>query len=249
MSARGVLLVTGGSRGIGAATARAAARAGYAVCVNYARDAAAAARVVADIEQAGGRAVAVAGDVAVEADVLGMFEAAAALGPLTGLVNNAGISGPIGRVADVTAETLDRVFRINVLGAFLCAREAVRRMSTRRGGGGGVIVNVSSGAATRGSPGEFVWYAASKGAIDSLTIGLAKEVAGEGIRVVGIAPGLTETDIHAAAGEPGRVARMVSLVPLGRAATPEEVAGQILFLLSDAAAYCHGGTLRATGGL
>ena len=246
---RGVLLVTGAGRGIGAATARQAAAAGYSVCVNYARDAAAAAGVVAAIEATGGRAVAVQGDVAVEADVLRVFEAAAALGPLAGLVNNAGICGPIGRVADVSAETLEAVFRINILGAFLCAREAVRRLSTARGGPGGVIVNISSGAASRGSAGEFVWYAASKGAIDSLTIGLAKEVAGEGIRVVGLAPGLTDTDIHAAAGEPGRVARMVSMVPLGRAASPEEVAGQVMFLLSDAAAYCHGGTLRATGGL
>ncbi|MCC7273537.1 MAG: SDR family oxidoreductase [Alphaproteobacteria bacterium] len=247
---RGALLVTGGGRGIGAATARAAARAGWTVCIGYAGNHAAAARVVADITDAGGRAEAVQGDVAVEADVLRVFdECERRLGPLGGLVNNAGITGPIGRVADVSAATLDAVFRTNVLGAFLCAREAVRRMSTARGGRGGVIVNVSSGAATRGSANEFVWYAASKGAVDSLTVGLAREVAGEGIRVLGIAPGLTETELHAAAGEPGRVARMQGLVPLGRAASAEEVAGQILFLLSDAAAYCHGATLRATGGL
>jgi len=244
-----VLVVTGAGRGIGAAVARAAAAKGWAVAVNYASDHTAAAGVVDAIRAGGGTAEAVQGDVSREADLVALFRAADAMGRVAGLVNNAGITGPIGRVADVAAETLERVFAINVTGAFLAAREAVRRMSTRRGGAGGVIVNISSGAAGRGSAGEFVWYAASKGAIDSLTVGLAKEVAGEGIRVVGLAPGLTLTDLHAAAGEPDRPARMRAMVPLGRAATPEEVAGQVLFLLSEDAAYTHGATLRATGGL
>ncbi|MGE0719907.1 MAG: SDR family oxidoreductase [Alphaproteobacteria bacterium] len=248
--ARKILVVTGGGRGIGAATAVAAARAGWDVCIGFAGNHEAAEAVVGRVAAAGGRAMSVAGDVSVEADVIRLFdECAARLGSPAGLVNNAGITGRIGKVADVSAETLDQVFRVNVLGAFLVAREAIRRMSTARGGAGGVIVNISSGAATRGSANEFVWYAASKGAIDTMTLGLAREVAGEGIRVLGIAPGLTETELHAAAGEPGRVARMSSLVPLGRAASAEEIAGQIVFLLSDAAAYCHGATLRATGGL
>ncbi|MGE0725007.1 MAG: SDR family oxidoreductase [Alphaproteobacteria bacterium] len=244
------LMVTGASRGIGAAIARRAAADGWAVCVNYASDRAAAEGVVAEIEKAGGRAAAIQGDVGIEKECERLFaESDRRLGPLGALVNNAGISGPNSRIADVSGATLDAVFRTNVTGAFLAAREAVRRLSTARGGAGGVIVNISSGAATRGSPGEFVWYAASKGAIDSLTIGLAKEVAREGIRVVGLAPGLTATDFHARAGEPDRVNRMLPMVPLGRVATVEEVAGQVMFLLSDAAAYCHGSTLRAAGGL
>jgi NAD(P)-dependent dehydrogenase (short-subunit alcohol dehydrogenase family) len=245
----GILVVTGGSRGIGAATCRLAGRRGYAVAVNYKRDAAAAAAVVADIEQAGGKAVAIQGDVAREADVERLFaEVDARLGRMTHLVNNAGIVGRAQRLDAVDAATLRSVFDLNILGAFLCARAAVRRMSTLHGGAGGAIVNLSSAAATLGSPGEFIWYAASKGAIDTLTIGLAKEVAREGIRVNAVAPGLILTEIHAASGEPGRVDRLTPMIPAGRAGTPDEVAQTILFLLSDQAAYVTGAVLRVSGG-
>jgi NAD(P)-dependent dehydrogenase (short-subunit alcohol dehydrogenase family) len=244
-----VLIVTGGSRGIGAATCRLAGRSGYAVAVNYHRDAAAASGVVADIEKAGGKAVAIQGDVAREADIERLFaEADARLGRVTHLVNNAGITGRGRRLDAVDAATLKAVFDLNILGAFLCAREAVRRMSTSHGGPGGVIVNLSSAAATLGSPGEFTWYAASKAAIDTMTIGLSKEVAGEGIRVNAVAPGLIQTDIHAASGEPGRVDRLTPLVPVGRVGMAEEVADSILFLLSDSAAYITGAILRVSGG-
>ena len=244
-----VAIVTGASRGIGAATARLAAARGYAVAVNYHHSPEAAADVVRSIEAAGGRALAVGGDVGVEADVLRLFETAErALGPVAALVNNAGIIGPSGRVEALAADTLEAVMRINVVGAFLCAREAVKRMSTAKGGRGGAIVNVSSGAATLGSPGEFVHYAASKGAVDTLTLGLAKEVAREGIRVNAVAPGMVLTDIHRQAGDPGRVERITPTVPMGRAATPEEIAETILFLLSDAASYVTGAILRVAGG-
>jgi len=244
-----VLLVTGGSRGIGAATCRLAARSGYAVAVNYQRDEAAAARIVAEIEKGGGRAVAIQADVAEEAAVERLFdEAERRLGRLTHLVNNAGIVGSGSRLDAVDAATLRAVFDINILGAFLCARAAVRRISTKHGGAGGAIVNLSSAAATLGSPGEFTWYAASKGAIDTLTIGLAKEVAGEGIRVNAVAPGMIMTEIHAASGDPGRIERIRPTIPMARIAEPEEIAETILFLLSDAASYVTGAVLRAAGG-
>jgi NAD(P)-dependent dehydrogenase (short-subunit alcohol dehydrogenase family) len=193
--------------------------------------------------------VALVGDVAKEDDVLGLFaEVDRRFGRLDALVNNAGVVGRSGRLEDLAAEDLRRVFEINAIGSFLCAREAVKRMSTSRGGRGGAIVNVSSGAATLGSPGEFIHYAASKGAIDTLTLGLAKEVARESIRVNAVAPGLVETEMHAASGDPGRVGRILPTVPMARAGTAAEIAGPILFLLSDAAAYMTGAIVRVAGG-
>lgn len=244
-----MVIVTGASRGIGAAVARLAGRRGYKVAVNYNSNAAAAASVVRDIEADGGRAAAVRADVASEAEIARLFdEATAALGPVTALVNNAGITGGSGLFVDLPTETLENVVRLNVVGAALCAREAVRRMSTARGGKGGAIVNISSIAAMLGGPGEYVHYAASKGAIDSLTIGLGKEVARDGIRVNAVAPGLIDTEIHAASGDPGRVDRIVPTVPMGRIGTAEEVAEAVLYLLSDAASYVTGTVLRVTGG-
>ena len=244
-----VLLVTGGSRGIGAAVARLAAERGYAVCVNYRANADAAAAVVAGITRAGGRAIAVQGDVAREADVLRVFERAqSALGPLDALVNNAAILEPQAVLADMDLARLERVFGTNLLGAFLCAREAVRRLSTRLGGPGGAIVNVSSVAARIGSPGEYVDYAATKGALDTLTVGLAREVAIEGIRVNGVRPGFIYTDIHAAGGEPGRVDRVKSSIPMQRGGQPEEVAAAVLWLLSDEASFTTGAILDVAGG-
>lgn len=245
---RGVLIVTGGGRGIGAATARLAAGSGYAVCVNYLRDVSSAAAVVKDIEAAGSRALAVQGNVALEGDVLRLFEAAAALGPLTALVNNAGILERQTRLDEMDAARFERVFATNITGSFLCAREAVRRMSTRHGGKGGAIVNVSSMAARLGAPGEYVDYAASKGAIDSLTTGLAREVAEEGIRVNAVRPGVIYTDIHASGGEPARVERMKSAVPMKRGGRPEEVARAILWLLSDESSYSTGTFIDVSGG-
>ena len=244
-----VAIVTGAGRGIGAATAILAASRGYAVCVNYRRSADDARDVVKAIVDAGGRAVAVAADVAVEEDVVRLFETAAReLGPVTALVNNAGILERQMRVEDMDAARLRRVLDVNVVGSFLCAREAVKRMSTRHGGMGGAIVNVSSGAARWGSPDEYVDYAASKGAIDTMTIGLSKEVAAEGIRVNAVRPGLVITGIHAAGGEPGRVERMKSSVPLGRGGMPEEVATAILWLLSDEASFTTGAIIDVSGG-
>jgi len=244
-----ILLVTGGSRGIGAATARLAAARGYAVCLSYLSNAAAAAGVVADIERAGGQAIALAADVASQADVLRLFETVdARLGRLTALVNNAGILERQTTLLDIDAGRLQRVLATNVIGAFLCAREAVRRMSTKLGGAGGAIVNVSSMASKLGSPGEYVDYAASKGAIDSMTIGLAREVAAEGIRVNAVRPGVIYTDIHASGGEPGRVDRIKSAVPMRRGGTADEVARAILWLLSEEASYSTGAFIDVSGG-
>jgi NAD(P)-dependent dehydrogenase (short-subunit alcohol dehydrogenase family) len=244
-----VLLVTGASRGIGAATAVLAAERGYDVCVNYHRNRAAADRVVARIESLARRAVAVQADVGVEADVVRLFEACdRALGPVSALVNNAGILETQMRVEAMDAGRLRRVFDTNVIGSFLCAREAVRRMSTARGGRGGAIVNVSSGASRLGSPGEYVDYAATKGAIDTMTIGLAREVAEEGIRVNAVRAGFIYTEIHASGGEPNRVERVKAFVPMKRGGTAEEVAQAIVWLLSDDASYTTGAFIDVTGG-
>jgi len=249
MSAQKVLIVTGAGRGIGAAAARLAAQRCYAVCVNYRRDRGAAEGVVADIRRDGGQAIAVSADVAVEADVLRLFDTAAAeLGAVDALVNNAGILERQMRLEDMDPQRMRRIFDTNVVGAFLCAREAVRRMSPRRGGRGGAIVNVSSIAARLGAPGEYIDYAASKGALDTLTIGLSKEAAADGIRVNAVRPGMIYTDMHASGGEPGRVDRLAPSIPLGRGGTVDEVAGAILWLLSDEAAYTTGSFIDIAGG-
>jgi len=249
MSEARVLLITGSSRGIGAATARLAAARGYAVCVNYLRDRSAAEAVVQDIRNDGGRAIAVAGDVASEPDVLRLFaETDRSLGRLDALVNNAGIVARKARVDAIDAARLERMFATNVIGSFLCAREAIRRMSTRHGGKGGAIVNVSSAAARVGSPAEWVDYAASKGAIDTMTLGLAKELAEDGIRVNCVRPGFVNTGIHAGAGEPNRIERLRAGIPMKRGGEPEEVAHAILWLLSDEASYSTGAILDVTGG-
>jgi NAD(P)-dependent dehydrogenase (short-subunit alcohol dehydrogenase family) len=243
-----VLIVTGGSRGIGRATALQAGVAGYHVVVNYVANAAAAETVVDSITQAGGRALAVQGDVGREADVVALFAAADALGPLVGLVNNAGIVDQSARLVDISAERITRMMNANVVGSLLCAREAVKRMSTRHGGQGGVIVNVSSRAAVLGGPNWYVDYAASKGAIDSFTRGLSLEVADEGVRVVGVRPGIIDTEIHASGGDPDRVARLAASLPMKRAGTAQEVADAILWLLSDKASYVTGTTIDVSGG-
>ena len=244
-----VMLVTGGSRGIGAATARLAASRGYAVAINYLGNRVAAEEVVSGIRANGGEALSVQADVAVEEDIVRMFqEVDRALGPLHALVNNAGILERQARVDEMDAARLMRIFATNVTGSFICAREAVKRMSTRHGGSGGAIVNLSSIAARLGAPGEYVDYAASKGAIDTLTVGLAKEVAGEGIRVNGVRPGVIYTEIHASGGEPGRVDRIKDAVPMKRGGDPEEVAQAILWLLSDEASYVTGTFVDVTGG-
>lgn len=245
----GTLIVTGASRGIGAAVAKLAGERGYAVAVNFSTGEGDARKVVEEIVSRGGRAVAIEADVAREEDVVRMFETAEQkLGPIKALVNNAGVTGGFARVEDVSAAAIDRVFAVNVTGSMLCAREAVRRMSTRRGGTGGAIVNISSRAAHTGAAGEWVHYAASKGAIDSFTIGLAREVATEGIRVNAVAPGLIETGLHAANGEPGRLQRLMPSIPMQRAGRPEEVAEAVLWLLSPAASYTTGAILEVGGG-
>ena len=245
-----VLLVTGGSRGIGEATACLAAADGYDVCISYRQDRAAADNVVRSIEQQGRKAIAIVADMASEADILRLFdEVDRQLSPLTAFVNNAGILEQQMRVADMSLARLNRVFSVNVIGSFLCAREAVKRMSTRHGGNGGGIVNISSGAAISGSSGEYVDYAASKGAIDTMTIGLAKEVAKEGIRVNAVRPAFIYTDIHASGGEPNRVDRVKALVPLQRGGQPEEVAQAVLWLLSDKSSFTTGSFINVTGGV
>lgn len=245
----GVLLVTGGSRGIGAAVALQAARGGWKVCVNYQGNKARADAVVAEIRAGNGAAFAVQADVAIEAEVAALYAAIdQEYGPVTGLVNNAGITGPASRFDSLSADDLRRVVDINVIGAVTVAREAVKRMSTLHGGVGGAIVNVSSIAAVIGGGGEWVHYALTKGAIDTMTIGLAREVAGEGIRVNAVAPGLIETEIHAAAGQGDRLARLGPTVPMKRVGSAEEVAETIVWLLSPAASYVTGAVLPVTGG-
>jgi len=244
-----VLLVTGGSRGIGAAACLAAARHGWRVAVNYASNEEAANAVVSEIMKAGGDAIAIKGDVGNAADIVSMFEAVDRhFGRLDGLVNNAGIVDYIARVDEMSAERLERMMRINVTGSILCAGEAVRRMSTRYGGQGGAIVNISSMAAVIGGPAQYVDYAASKAAIDTLTIGLSKEVAAEGIRVNAIRPGIIETDIHASGGQPDRAKVMASSIPMKRAGQAEEVADAIVYLLSPSASYITGAILNVSGG-
>jgi len=248
VSEHGVCVITGGSRGIGAATARLAATRGYDVAITYRERADEAAAVVRDVEAAGRRALAVRGDIGVESDVVRAFEAADALGPLALLVNNAGIVGSVGRLEDVDASMLETLVRTNVVGAFLAAREAVRRMSTRRGGRGGSIVNVSSGASQLGSPNVWIHYAATKGAMDTMTIGLAKEVAGEGIRVNTVRPGIIDTEIHATR-PPGQLETMRKMIPMQRVGTADEVAATILWLASDEASYVTAALLDVRGGI
>jgi NAD(P)-dependent dehydrogenase (short-subunit alcohol dehydrogenase family) len=244
-----IILITGAGRGIGAACALLAARQGYRVGVNYKSDAAAAAAVVAAIEQAGGSALALQADIAEEAEVERMFaQLDARFGRLDALINNAGVLSRQMRVDQMDAARINRIMATNVTGSFLCAREAVRRMSTRHGGVGGAIVNISSRAAVLGSAGEYVDYAASKAALDALTIGLSKEVAAEGIRVNGVRPGLIDTGMHASGGEPGRIARLQSSVPMQRGGQPDEVAQAALWLLSDAASYSSGTFIDVSGG-
>ena len=243
------ILITGGSRGIGRATAILAARRGWSVAIGYARDAAAAAETLAAIEAAGAAGLALRADVAVEAELVALFDAAAArFGGLDGVVNNAAIVAPAACLADMTAERLRRSFEVDVLGAYLCAREAARRLSRDRGGRGGALVNVSSAAARLGAPFEYVDYAGAKGAMDTLTIGLARELGPQGVRVNAVRPGLIETEIHASGGRPDRAARLGRETPLGRAGRAEEVAEAILWLLSDAASYVTGALLDVAAG-
>ena len=244
----GVAIVTGGDRGIGAAVVRAVAAAGWTVCLTYHSNKEAAAAVCDEVRAAGGVAEAVQADVAVEADVRAVFTAADALGPVTALVANAGIVAETARVDEMDAARIQRLFSVNVLGPFLCCGEAVRRMSTRYGGSGGAIVLMSSSSSRSGSPGTYVDYAASNGALDTLGTGLAKEVVGEGIRVNTVRPGVIDTDIHADSGRPDRVDDVGESLPMGRAGQPEEVAAAVLWLLDDAASYVTGSVLDVTGG-
>jgi NAD(P)-dependent dehydrogenase (short-subunit alcohol dehydrogenase family) len=245
----GTVLITGGSRGIGAACAIGCARGGWDVAVNYTRDAAAAERVAREVRALGRCALHVQADVADESAILAMFARLdAEMPPLAGLVNNAGVVDAIARVDQTTVQRLERMFRINVIGAFVCAREAIKRMSTKHGGAGGAIVNLSSVAAKLGGPGWYVDYAASKGAIDTFTVGLAREVALEGIRVNAVRPGIIDTDIHASGGQPDRAHQSAALIPMQRPGTAEEVANAIVWLLSDEARYTTGAILDVSGG-
>ena len=248
MTKKGVALITGGSRGIGAAISIAAAKRGYAVAILYRDRDKDANAVVSGIEKDGGRAIAIRADISDETAIVDAFKQADALGPLTLLVNNAGITGPMARVADIDAATVDNVMRINVTAPFVCAREAVRRMSTARGGKGGSIVNISSGASQMGSGGTWIHYAASKGAIDTFTVGLAREVAAEGIRVTGVRAGMIDTEIHAARA-PELTAKMVAGIPLGRIGKPEEIANTVLWLASDEASFVTGALMDVRGGM
>jgi len=244
-----VIVITGGSRGIGAATARLAATHGYAVCVNYLKNQSAADAIVNEIKSKGGHAISIAANVALEADVANLFKMVdKQLGAVTALVNNAGILETQMRIESMDAARLNRIFATNIVGYFLCAREGIKRMSTQYGGSGGAIVNVSSAASRLGSPGEYVDYAASKGAVDTLTIGLSKEVADEGIRVNAVRPGFIYTDIHASGGEPGRVDRIKDSIPMKRGGHPEEVANAVMWLLSDEASYITGTFIDLSGG-
>jgi NAD(P)-dependent dehydrogenase (short-subunit alcohol dehydrogenase family) len=243
-----VAIITGGSRGIGRATAIAAAARGFRICVGYASNEAAARQVVSAIEAKNGKAIAVKCDVSRESDILAMFKAADEFGTLGALINNAGIVGRTSRVDEMSAERISQMMAVNVTGSILCAREAVKRMSTRHGGKGGVIVNLSSVAAKLGSPNTYVDYAASKGAIDSFTIGLGHEVASEGIRVAAIRPGLIDTDIHASGGEPDRAHKLSHMVPMKRVGTADEIANAIVWLMSDEASYVTSAILDVSGG-
>lgn len=243
------LIVTGGSRGIGAAISRLAGSRGYSVAVNFKSDEGAALGIVEEIRSSGGSAVAIRGDIALERDIIRLFhQAEEKLGPICGLVNNAGVTGGFSRVEALDAKDLAEVLTANIAGTILCAREAVKRMSTRHGGRGGVIVNISSLAARTGSAGEWVHYATSKGAVNTFTIGLAREVAAEGIRVNAVAPGLIATDIHASNGAPDRLEQLRPTIPLGRPGLPTEIAEGVLWLLSDAASYTTGTILEIGGG-
>ena len=243
-----VVIITGGSRGIGRAAALAAAARGFRVVVGYASNQKAADEVVGQIQAKNGKAIAVRCDVGVEVDIMALFKAADAFGTLGALVNNAGIVGATARVDQMSAERIQRIMTVNITGSILCAREAVKRMSTRHGGKGGVIVNISSVAAKLGSPNTYVDYAASKGAIDSFTVGLGQEVAAEGIRVAAIRPGLIDTEIHASGGEPDRAHRLAPTVPMKRIGTAGEIANAILWLISDEASYVTGAILDVSGG-
>lgn len=249
MKQPGVMIVTGGARGIGAATAILGAQRGYAICINFLQSREKSETMVKTIVNSGGKAIAVQADVSAEADVVRLFETTdRRLGRVTALVNNAGVVDRHARVESMDAPRLQRMFAVNVVGAFLCAREAIRRMSNRHGGAGGAIVNVSSAAARLGSPGEYVDYAAAKGAIDTMTIGLAKELAADGIRVNAVRPGFVHTGIHASGGEPNRIERLRGAIPMQRGGEPEEVARAILWLLSDEASYSTGAILDVSGG-
>ena len=244
----GVCIITGGSRGIGAACVRQAAKAGYKICFSYVANERAAKETVSAVEEDGGSAIAVQADIGNEADIVRLFEAADALGPLAALINNAGKVDVTARVEDYSCERLERMFSVNVIGSILCSREAVKRMSTKHGGKGGSIVNISSAASYLASPGQYVDYAASKAAIDTFTKGLALEVADDDIRVNAVRPGLIYTDLHASGGEPGRVERLEHMVPMKRGGTPDEIATAVLWLMSDNASYVTGDCLNVTGG-